>query len=73
MMKRRDLLVAHFKKLIADLGEDESVCTKRSTVYGRRRATMMRRPLVGGGNLEQPLVVPHPAQETKCRRDTARR
>jgi hypothetical protein len=23
MMKRRDLLVAHFKKLIADLGEEK--------------------------------------------------
>ena len=59
MMKRRDMLVAHFKKLIADLGEEKVLYL----THRRRRTAMTRRALVGGGNLQQPLVVPHPSQK----------
>ena len=68
MMKRRDLLVAHFKNLIADARRRQGPLLAGGTEvpplpHSCWRPAMVRGAFVGGGKFEQPLVVPHSSQQ----------
>ena len=75
MMVRRDLLVAHFKKLVAELGEAK-------VLYSGTEVRLRPRSSAGGDDVSpvhtrrqsraaacRPTFFP----ETKCRRDSGRR